>query len=266
MTITTKIAEATALEAVSTPLEAAGLASLRLDGQGPVWLQIRRALARPIMDGKWGPGTRIPGEMDLSAFFRTSRMTVNKAIQSLANEGLLLRRRKVGTVVSARAQERPTFEIWDTSDIVDRAGGAYGYQLLECAFVRDDAEKRALLNVSQKTQLLWMRSLHLSDGAPFQLEERLINVDAAPGVTCQPLETVAPTAWLLAHVPWTQGEHTISATEAGPEVAGVLGLTHGAACLMIERRTWNGDVPVTYARLWHPGARHRLVGRIQRSC
>jgi GntR family histidine utilization transcriptional repressor len=29
----------------------------------------------------------------------------------------------------------------------------------------------------------------------------------------------------------------------------------------VERRTWNGEAPVTYARLWHPGSRHRLVGR-----
>jgi GntR family histidine utilization transcriptional repressor len=265
MTVTTKISTAIALEAVQTPREATSLTSLRLDGQGPVWLQIRRALARPILEGEWTPGTRIPGEMDLTAFFRTSRMTVNKAIQSLANEGLLQRRRKIGTVVSARAQERPTFEIWDTADLVARAGGAYSYQLLDCAFVGDNSDKRALLNVSRKTQLLWMRSLHLCGGAPFQLEERLINVDAAPGVTCQPLETVAPTAWLLAHVPWTDAEHAISAEEATGELASLLGLPERSACLLIERRTWNGDVPVTFARLWHPGGRHRLIGRFERS-
>jgi GntR family histidine utilization transcriptional repressor len=237
--------------------------SLSLDGQGPVWLQIRRALAQPILSGKWRPGTRIPGEVDLGEHFKTSRMTVSKAIQSLANEGLLQRRRKIGTVVSERAQERPVFEIWDTADIVTRSGGAYGYRLLECAFVKDDPEKRTLLNVSRKTQLLWMRCVHLSDGRPFQLEERLVNVDAAPGITCQPMETTAPGPWLLAHVPWTQAEHTISAVEAGVGEAEALHVPLGSPCLVVERRTWNGDCPVTLARLWHAGSQHRLVGRFE---
>lgn len=239
------------------------LSSLCLDGQGPVWLQIRRALAQRITDGAWGPGTRIPAELHLTAHFNTSRMTVNKAIQSLASEGLLQRRRAIGTVVAERAQERPVFEIWDTADIVRRAGGVYGYRLLESAIVKDDQAKRDLLNVGRTTPLLWMRCLHLSGDTPFQLEERLVNIDAAPGVTAQPLESMAPGPWLLAHVPWTQAEHTISASEAGPDESKALAVSLNTACLVVERRTWNGDVPVTLARLWHPGGRHKLKGRFE---
>ncbi len=239
------------------------LLSLRLDGQGPVWLQIRRAIAQRIINGEWKPGTRIPAELDLKDHFNTSRMTVNKAIQSLANEGLLQRRRRIGTVVADRAQERPVFEIWDTADIITRSGGVYGYRLLQCEFVKDDPAKRDLLNVSRKTQLLWMRCLHLSGKTPFQLEERLVNVDAAPGITCQPMETIAPGPWLIAHVPWTQAEHTISALAAATEEGAALEIQVGDPCLVVERRTWNGDVPVTLARLWHPGLQHRLKGRFE---
>jgi GntR family histidine utilization transcriptional repressor len=52
-------------------------------------------------------------------------MTVNKAIQKLVADGLVLRRRKVGTLVAERAQERPVFEIWDIADLVGRNGGVY---------------------------------------------------------------------------------------------------------------------------------------------
>jgi len=233
---------------------------LRLDGDGPVWLQIRRVLAQRIASGAWRPGARIPGELELTQHFSTSRMTVNKAIQSLAAEGLLTRRRRIGTVVADRAQERPAFEIWDIQDIIAREGGAYGYRLLDCMTVTDDPQKRALLDVGAKTRLLWMRCVHLSDETPFQLEERLINVDAAPGIVSQPMEAVAPGPWLVDHVPWTQAEHTISARGAGRSESAALNVPLGAACLVVERRTWNGEVPVTLARLWHPGDRHRLTG------
>jgi GntR family histidine utilization transcriptional repressor len=254
---------AQAAKAPLLPTEDVRVQDLRLDGDGPVWLQIRRAIAQPILSGRWRPGVRIPAELELKAHFKTSRMTVNKAIQSLAAEGLLQRRRKVGTLVAERAQDRPVFEIWNTIDVIRRSGAEYGYRLLQCEFVKDDAEKRALMQVRRSTQLLSIRCVHLADGKPFQLEERLVNVDAAPGITCHPLETVPAGPWLLAHVPWTEAEHTISACEAGPAEAEALQVKQGSACLVVERRTWNGDVPVTLARLWHSGAQHRLVGKFE---
>jgi len=236
-----------------------------LDGQGPIWQQIRRALAHPIVSGVWPPGTRIPTEASLTRTFRTSRMTVGKAMQTLANEGLVHRRRKVGTVVAERALERPVFEIWDIADLIARNGGIYQYRLLECRKLEDDPERREMLGVSSRTPALWMRCLHLCDEKPFQLEERLINMDAAPGITCQPLDTQGPGRWLLAHVPWTDAEHKISARQAPDEIATHLKVRPHDACLVVDRRTWNHGAPVTHARLWHPGTSHNLVGHFKPS-
>jgi GntR family histidine utilization transcriptional repressor len=258
---TSTLAQSAAILSLDEPEALRRLAELQPDGDGPVWLQIRRAIAQPIVEGRWPPGSRVPGEWAVAERFNTSRMTAVKAMQSLVGSGLVERRRKVGTVVAARAQERPVFEIWDTADLVRQRGQAYEYKLLSCAFVGDGVEERALLGVPRSVQLLHMRCLHLADGAPFQFEDRLVNVDAAPGITCQPLSDAAPGLWLLAHVPWTEAQHAITACEADESVADLLGLRHGAACLLVERRTWNEDAPVTLARLWHPGTQHRLVGR-----
>jgi GntR family histidine utilization transcriptional repressor len=235
----------------------------KLDGDGPIWQQIRRALADPILNGQWPPGTRIPTETALTGKFGTSRMTVSKAIQTLVADGLVLRRRKVGTLVAERAQERPVFEIWDIADLVARSGGRYAYKLLECRKLGPDPERRELLGVSLRTPVLWLRCMHLSDGRPIQLEERLININAAPNITCQPLETQGPGAWLLAKVPWTDAEHKIFAREAPAEVAAELQVKMGTACLVVDRRTWNQGTPVTLARLWHPDGRHNLVGHFK---
>jgi GntR family histidine utilization transcriptional repressor len=236
-----------------------------LDGEGPLWLQIRRSMAMAILTGEWPAGTRVPTELFLTSYYSTARMTVNKALQSLAGEGLVERRPKVGTVVTGRARERPVFEIWDAADAVHRIGGRYRYRLLECGMVPPDSPLRAELGLGQGTPTIRMMCLHLSDDRPFQLEERLINVEAAPKITCQPLEDVSPGQWLLANVPWTEARHAISARGAPAMVAKHLDVAQNDACLVVERRTWNVAVPVTLGRFWHPGDNHSLEGQFRPS-
>ena len=236
-----------------------------LDGEGPLWLQIRRSMALAILNGDWPAGTRLPSELVLTNHYATARMTVNKAIRSLASEGLVDRRPKTGTVVTGRARERPVLEIWDPADAVHREGGHYGYRLLKSGPVEEGSPLRAEYGFGPQAPVIQVLCLHLSGGKPFQLEERLINVAAAPDITRQPLEDVSPGPWLLANVPWTEAKHRITARGATPMVAKHLALEEGEACLVVERRTWNDNVPVTFGRFWYPGDDHSLEGRFRPS-
>ncbi|MCJ2187646.1 UTRA domain-containing protein [Novosphingobium beihaiensis] len=231
-----------------------------LDGEGPLWLQIRRSMALAIFNGDWPAGTRLPSELVLTHHYAAARMTVNKAIQSLATEGLVERRPKTGTIVTGRARERPVLEIWDPADAVRREGGHYGYRLIRCGMMAEGAPSRTGHGLGENVPVIQILCLHLADGKPFQLEERFVNVEAAPRITCQLLEDVSPGQWLLANVPWTEAKHRIAARGATPMVAEQLAIAEGEACLVVERRTWNGDIPVTFGRFWYPGDDHSLEG------
>lgn len=50
---------------------------------------VEAALAAEIGDGRWAPGTRLPGENALIGRFRVSRSTVRRAVQNLAARGLV---------------------------------------------------------------------------------------------------------------------------------------------------------------------------------
>ena len=234
-----------------------------LDGDGPLHQQIRRAIARPILAGAWAPGRRIPSEHELMARFGVSRMTVNRALASLAGEGLVERKRKSGTVVAAPSAERAVFEIWDISAEIARAGATHAMRLL----LRETAEATQVeaerLRVPPGTPVLRLLLCHSAEGAPVQLEERLVSVRAAPGILDERFETIAPGRWLLDHVPWTEAEHSIRAAEASPEIAHHLRIGPGAACLVVERRTWRGDEPITFARLTSPAGAQVLIGRFR---
>ena len=62
-------------------------------------------------------------------------------------------------------------------------------------------------------------------------------------------------------MPWTEAEHRIRAEPADGGSAHRLAIPAGAACLVIERRTWLAGAPVTHVRLIYPGAARELVAR-----
>ena len=55
--------------------------AIELDGRGPVYDQIKRAVTAQIRSGAWKPGDRLPSEADLSRSLATARMTGHRALR-----------------------------------------------------------------------------------------------------------------------------------------------------------------------------------------
>lgn len=73
---------------------------LRLDGQGPRYGQITRALSALIQGGALAPGARLPPTRDLARDLSCSRNLVLLAYEQLTLEGYLVSRGGAGTFVS----------------------------------------------------------------------------------------------------------------------------------------------------------------------
>lgn len=86
---------------------------LRLDGRGPRFRQLYRALRAAIVDGALAPGARLPATRALATELGVSRTTVLLAYEHLAAEGYLAGRHGSGSYVQAlpapppRAAARP---------------------------------------------------------------------------------------------------------------------------------------------------------------
>lgn len=73
---------------------------LRLDGTGPRYAQITRALCALIQSGGLAPGSRVPPSRELARDLACSRNVVLLAYEQLLLEGYLVSRRGAGTFVS----------------------------------------------------------------------------------------------------------------------------------------------------------------------
>ena len=65
----------------------------------------------PHRRGQWQPGDLIPGEVELADEFGCARATVNRALQDLADAGLVERKRKAGTRVALNPVRKVTVEV-----------------------------------------------------------------------------------------------------------------------------------------------------------
>lgn len=66
----------------------------------PKYAQVRERLRQKIMTGEYAPGSRLPVEPQLFRALEASSTTVIRALNELTREGLLIRRRRVGTYVT----------------------------------------------------------------------------------------------------------------------------------------------------------------------
>jgi GntR family histidine utilization transcriptional repressor len=223
--------------------------------------RIRSEIEGKILSGQWPPGYRLPVEHELMAGYQCSRMTVNKVLSGLAAEGLIERRRRLGSFVRRPQFQSAVLEIHDIKAEISGRGQRYGYELLSQRRRKASAADRGELELGRETQIIALRCRHFADGRPFALEERLINLTAIPEGEAIDFSAEPPGTWLLSHVPWTEAEHHISARDADAEAAKLLDIEEGSACLVIRRRTWRSGVTVTAVRLTFPGAAYHLVAR-----
>ncbi len=207
---------------------------------------------RRIVEREWRQGERIPDEADLAIEFSAARSTVNKALQRLADEGLLDRRRRAGTRVAVDPVRKATFTISIVREQVEQAGMAYSHRVVAQRRTPVPEAIATRLGIAPGTPLVHMRALHYGDGRPFQLEDRWLNPEAVRGLAEADFWQLNANEWLVRNTPYLRAEMSFSAENASRRDARLLQTTVGKALLVLHRSTWNDLGPVTTVRIAYP--------------
>lgn len=222
--------------------------------------EIKADVLGRIMAGDWPPGGLLPGEIDLARAYGCARTTVNRALRELAEEGYLDRKRKAGTRVRPSPKREARFEIPLVRREIEAAGATYGYRLLAREVTAAPEWLAARMGVPEGGEVLHLSCLHDAGGAPYQHEDRWINLAGLPQARDADFSTSGPNEWLVETVPFSDVEISFAAVEADAALAGALGCAPGAALFQVERSTWFGGAAVTFVRLsFAPG--HRMTTR-----
>jgi len=224
------------------------------------WQAVQDEVLRRIRTREWKPGDVIPNEADLALAFGCSRTTVNRALQALADSGLLYRRRKAGTRVALRPVRKATLSISLIRQEIEGLGRAYGYALLRRQRRSPPAAIKERMDITASETLLHVQALHLADDRPYVFENRWINPTAVPDIVDVDLTKQSANEWLVMHAPFTHGDIAFVASPATTREAEILRTKPASALLVIERLTWENDTAITSARLaFAPGYRMQTV-------
>ena len=225
--------------------------------------QVKEFISRKIQDGTWPAGHRLPSEHELVAQFGVARMTVNRALRELVEQGRITRVAGVGSFVAEDKPQSTLLQIANIASEIRARGHDYGFQLVASERIAASADVAAWLDLRAGESVFHTVCLHLEDGVPVQLEDRYVNPRVVPDFLDQDLAATPPSEYLVRHVPFDQIEHLVDAVLPTVDQALRLSMPAAEPCLLLTRRTWTRTVPVTLVRCLHPSTRYRLGSRFR---
>jgi GntR family histidine utilization transcriptional repressor len=225
--------------------------------------QVKEFITRKIQDGSWPTGHRLPSEHELVAQFGISRMTANRALRDLVEQGRVVRHAGVGSFVAECKPMSTLLQIGNIESDIKARGHDYRYELLVAERMAASPDVAVWLDLRSGESVFHTLCLHYENGKQVQLEDRFVNPRVVPDFLKQNLTALPPSEYLVREVPFDEIEHLVDAVMPTPGQADHLDVAPSEPCLLLTRRTWTRGVPVTLVRCLHPASRYRLGSRFK---
>lgn len=227
----------------------------------PLYQQVKDYIVGRILAGDWAEGSRVPSENELTAELSVSRMTVHRALRELTAEGWLARVQGAGTYVAPPKPQSEVLAIRNIAEEIRARGHDHSAEVHLLRREKARALDAKLLGLARGDAVFHSVIVHRENGQPVQLEDRYVNPAAAPDYLAQDFTAITPHQYLQDTAPVSEAEHVVMAVMPAAAERKLLAMKPGEPCLLLRRQTWSAGVPVTWARLLHPGERYRLGGR-----
>src|SRR6266446_10759876 len=228
----------------------------------PAYQRIQGAIRKRIDSGQLHPGDAVASERDLAKIHQVSLMTARHALASLEREGIVERRRGVGTFVAAPKIQFNKLMSY-TEQMAARSLTARS-KILFAKVVDNEPDAAARLLLSPSEQLIKLERLRHASEEPFALETCYLSAAGFPGLLSTPLQGDSLFAILEREYDVKLGyaDEVIDATAADPRTAELLNVPRREPLLRIRQLIYSAnDKPLIYVLGIYRSDRHNLVIR-----
>ena len=207
-----------------------------------LYIQIRETLREQIKRRQLEPGQKLPAEDELAAQFGVSRMTVRQGISDLIDEGVLYRRRGVGTFVAQLHIEREHNRLTNFLETAQAEGFEAEVRLLSREIVPAKLMVAKALTLHETEPVIRIQTLRLANGVPMTIYDEYVPYKLYPQLF--QMETHARPAWQVLEdngYVIRRAVQRIEARLADADVAGLLGIDENAPILYKHRIIFSED-------------------------
>lgn len=226
----------------------------------PRYQQLKDMIIGRISRGDLRPADRVPSENELVESMQVSRMTANRALRELTDEGYVERIAGCGTFVSDFRARSHVLEVQNIADEINDRGHTHSCDVIRQSLQHARGEIARALQMPQGADVFHLLLVHFENGTPIQVEDRHVVADFAPECLQQDFSLITPSAYLTKISPLQEAEQVVRAALPNAAVRERLHMAVNESSLIVVRRTWSHGRPVTFARLHHPGSRYELTG------
>lgn len=223
---------------------------------------IKQCIYRKIESGEWPEHHPVSSENALATEFSVSRMTARRALQELAEEGLVIRTRGAGTFVAPLKSQSAVLAIRNIADEIALRQHRHHAEVQLMEKVVAEPSVATALQLPQESQVWHSVITHFENGQSVQVEDRYVNPLLVPDYLQQDFTERTPHEYLCEVTPLTEASHQIEAVMPTLQQQAWLHLEQPEPCLQVQRRTWSREGVVSQAVLTHPGSRFRLGGHM----
>ncbi len=229
----------------------------------PLYLKVKRHILDNIGSGKWTTSTRVPSENEIVKSFGVSRMTANRALRELRDEGVLVRIAGVGSFVADRHARAHPLEVRSIAEEIRDRGHVHRAEIISLERIRAVGTLAEDFGIAPRSELFRSVIVHFEDDHPLQLEERCVMPALAPDYLTVDFSRTTPYDYLVRVAPLQEAEHLLRAVMPDASTRKLLAMKRDEPCLLMIRRTWTAGRIASVARLYYPGSRYEMSGRFR---
>jgi len=228
----------------------------------PAYQRIQSGIRKRIESGQLRSGDAVASERDLAKLHQVSLMTARHALATLEREGIVERRRGIGTFVAAPKIHFNKLMSY-TEQMSSRSLTA-GSKVLFAKVLDNENEASARLSLPPTTSVIKIERLRHAAGEPFALETCYLSSAEFPGLLDAPIGRESLFGILERNYKIELGyaDEEIDATAADPRIAEVLSIPRRDPLLRIRQVIYSTKgQAIMYVLGFYRSDRHNLVIR-----
>jgi GntR family transcriptional regulator len=210
----------------------------------PLYEHVKRQIAEAILIGELAPGTVLPGEVALAGQYGVAVGTIRRALADLTAGGMLMRRRKTGTVVTGRASQHGLRFFFKYFRLQGKDGSLLHSEskVLSIGIEPATVAEAALFALPKGEPLLRLHRIRSVAGVPILHSRIALVASRVPGF---PLKPAKVPALIYRHLLEAYGiriaavREKITAELANKEDCRLLGLPSLNAVMVIDEETYD---------------------------